>query len=147
MEEEGLEDVVVTEVVVVAVVVEDLVVVVLEVVCGVVGSGLELVVLFLCSCFNLRFVFCWNLFHQESVVLGAGVVVVGEGSGFLEVEVVLEGWGGGLVVVRGEVEDSVVVIWFHQVLGKKGGVGKYWLLDHFEWLQERWDLSTDVKNS
>lgn len=86
-----MEDVVVTEVVVVAVVVEDLVVVVLEVVWGVVGSGLELVVLFLCSCFNLRFVFCWNLFHQESVVLGAGVVVVGEGSGFLEVEVVVEG--------------------------------------------------------
>ena len=30
------------------------------------------------------------------------------------------------MVVRGEVEDSVVVIWFHQVLGNTKGVWEYW---------------------
>ena len=35
--------------------------------------------LFLCSCCNLRFVFCWKRFHHERVVLETGGEVVGLG--------------------------------------------------------------------
>ena len=110
--------VVVGEVVVVVVLVVVVVVaVVVLVVWGVVGIGLEVVVvvvLFLSFC-SLFFVFCWNRFHQDRVVWRGFKVVVG--CGLLEVVVV------GRVeveeaVVKGEVEAGVVVIWFHQVLGK-----------------------------
>ena len=110
--------VVVGEVVVVVVLVVVVVVaVVVLVVWGVVGIGLEVVVvvvLFLSFC-SLFFVFCWNRFHQDRVVWRGFKVVVG--CGLLEVVVV----GREEVeeaVVKGEVEAGVVVIWFHQVLGK-----------------------------
>ena len=111
--------VVVGEVVVVVLVVVVVVAVVVLVVWGVVGIGLEVVVvvvLFLSFC-SLFFVFCWNRFHQDRVVWRGFKVVVG--CGLLEVVVVgREVVEVEEVVVKGEVEAGVVVIWFHQVLGK-----------------------------
>jgi len=112
--------VVVGEVVVVVVLVVVVVVaVVVLVVWGVVGIGLEVVVvvvLFLSFC-SLFFVFCWNRFHQDRVVWRGFKVVVG--CGLLEVVVVgREEVEVEEAVVKGEVEAGVVVIWFHQVLGK-----------------------------
>ena len=91
--------VVVGEVVVVVLVVVVVVAVVVLVVWGVVGIGLEVVVvvLFLSFC-SLFFVFCWNRFHQDRVVWRGFKVVVGRG--LLEVVVV------GREVV--EVEEAVV---------------------------------------
>ena len=66
------------------------VVVVAAVVWGVVRLGEEVVWwdLFLCSCCNLRFVFCWKRFHHDRVVLETGgEVVVGGSEGFKEVVV------------------------------------------------------------
>ena len=57
-------------------------VVLAAVVCGVVRLGATEVLwwdLFLCSCCNLRFVFCWKRFHHERVVLETGGEVVGLG--------------------------------------------------------------------
>lgn len=65
-------------------------VVVAAVVWGVVRSGEEVVWwdLFLCSCCNLRFVFCWKRFHHDRVVLDTGgEVVVGGSEGSKEVVV------------------------------------------------------------
>jgi len=111
--------VVVGEVVVVVLVVVVVVAVVVLVVWGVVGIGLEVVVvvvLFLSFC-SLFFVFCWNRFHQDRVVWRGFKVVVG--CGLLEVVVVgREEVEVEEAVVKGEVEAGVVVIWFHQVLGK-----------------------------
>ena len=111
--------VVVGEVVVVVVLVVVVVVaVVVLVVWGVVGIGLEVVVvvvLFLSFC-SLFFVFCWNRFHQDRVVWRGFKVVVG--CGLLEVVVVGREVEVEEAVVKGEVEAGVVVIWFHQVLGK-----------------------------
>lgn len=107
--------VVVGEVVVVVLVVVVVVAVVVLVVWGVVGIGLEVVVVLFLSFCSLFFVFCWNRFHQDRVVWRGFKVVVG--CGLLEVVVV----GREVVeveeaVVKGEVEAGVVVIWFHQVL-------------------------------
>ena len=110
--------VVVGEVVVVVLVVVVVVAVVVLVVWGVVGIGLEVVVvvLFLSFC-SLFFVFCWNRFHQDRVVWRGFKVVVG--CGLLEVVVVgREEVEVEEAVVKGEVEAGGGGIWFHQVLGK-----------------------------
>ena len=122
--EEGGEDgcvVVGVEVVVVDLVVVDVVEVV---VWGVVGLGFGVVLLFFLSFCNRCLVFCWNLFHHDSVVGWLLWCLVGVVVWRLVVELVVVEVKRVVVeaVVKGEVGCSVV-IWFHQVLGNIKGVG------------------------